>query len=112
MTADISRARGNSNGPIKVPIYDAPNGTAYADIATYPVVNQFSTADGDSILSVLGGTGYTDVEGATAIMVAKIGDKEYRDKVVLIGEKQNVYVVEIDGIEYAVRKSIVRFIKA
>ena len=112
MTADITYARGNNNTPCKVALYDAPKGTPFSDIDKCPIAN-VATQIGDSasVLSLIVPTEqYTDIEGATVKMVTRIGDKQYEDVVTMVGVKNASYIVRIDGKDYAVRKSIVRFV--
>lgn len=111
MVSDIARARGNNESPVKAPLYDAPAGTTFANVASYDVVNTVAKNDGTSILSLLGEVGYTDIQGATVRMVAKVGEREFSDVVTIIGEKQASYIVRIGEDDYAVRKSIARFCK-
>lgn len=112
MTADIALARGNNNSPIMAPVYDAPIEAGWDAIPTYDVVNKVvNTASTKSILSRIGVTAETeDVNGWVVLMVSKIGEDVMHDVVTLKGEKQHSYVVDINGTEYAVKKSIVRFV--
>lgn len=112
MTADITQARGNNSTPCEVPLYDAPKGTPFSEIANCPIVNSRMNRPGmeNSILSHLPSQqGFTDIEGTTVRMVCQIGGNITEDVVKLVGVKQSSYVVEIDGIEYAIRKAIARF---
>lgn len=112
MTADITYARGNNSTECKIPLYDAPKGTPFSEIPTFPIANECKIASGeaDSILSVLAPKdGFTDIEGATVRMVTSIGGKQYEDVVTMVGVKQSSYVVRINDRDYAVRKSIARF---
>ena len=43
-------------------------------------------------------------------MITQIGGNVYRDIVTVVGATNSAYVVEIDGVEYSVRKSVVRFV--
>lgn len=113
MTADITTARGNNSSPCEVPVYDAQKDTPFSAIDKMPVTNRKSTKAGNdtSILAHLPEVkGYLDMEGTTVGMVAMVGGHQTYDVVKLIGVKQSSYIVEIGGTEYAVRKSIVRFI--
>lgn len=113
MTADITIARGVNSSPCEVPIYDAFKDTPFSEIDKAPVTNAKTTKAGveQSILSCLPDVqGYLDMEGTTVGMVSSIGGIQRYDVVQLVGVKQSSYIVRIEGKDYAVRKSIVRFI--
>lgn len=110
MTADITKARGQNASPVEVPLYKAPRGTAFSEIATMPIANTKKEAcDKTSILSLMVEDGFTDLQGTTVRMVSKAGGQQYEDVVEIVGMKQASYIVRIDGVDYAVRKAIVRF---
>lgn len=115
--ADIvkSRNRGQNGGPVKVPLYQCGSDVQWDSITTMPVINKvvFKGAGlGTSILSVLAKDTeeYTDISGKTVTMIAKIGESVFSDVVKVIGCTNTGFVVEIEGEEYTVRRSIVRFI--
>lgn len=113
MTADITIARGVNNSPCEVPVYDAFKDTPFTDIDKMPVTNAKTSKAGaeNSILSRLPDiNGYLDMEGTTVGMVTCIAGTQMYDVVELIGVKQSSYIVRIEGKDYAVRKSIARFI--
>lgn len=112
MTADIAKARGENATPCEVPIYDAPADAPFSDIATFPIVNtKGSNVSENSILSQIPGEqGFLDMQGTTVLMVSSIGGRRMMDKVELVGVKNASFIVRINGSDYAVRKSIVRFI--
>lgn len=113
MTADITIARGVNNTPCKIPLYNAPDNTPFSEIDKCEIVNRVASSAGkaSSILSRLPEVqGYTDIEGTTVKMVTCIGGEQMEDIVTMVGEKQYSYVVRIEGKEYAIRKSIARFV--
>lgn len=114
--ADITKARntGSNSAPVRVPLYDAPIDALYDTVSTFDVVNFLkseSNVSGKSVLSVLESKKFefSDIEGRTVGMFTIIGGTTYFDVVKVIGCTNTAFVVEIDGIEYSVRKSIVRF---
>ena len=52
---------------------------------------------------------YESIDGRVVGMITQIGGTVYRDVAKVIGATNASYVVEIDGIEYSVRKSVVKF---
>lgn len=114
MTADIAKARNSGEStPVYAPVYDAPISTAYSEIANAPITNQEREIKGreGSILNTLDcGTRMLDISGRTVGMVTSINGETYRDVVEVVGETKASYIVKIDGVDYAVRKSIVRFV--
>lgn len=116
--SDIVKARnaGNNSGPVNAPLYDAPIDCQWDSIPTFPVVNEVkrtNSAGCTSILSKLDmGTALSSIDGMTVTMVAKIGNDVCKDVVRVVGSTNTAYVVNIEGVEYSVRKSVVRFIKA
>lgn len=115
--ADIvkSRNRGQNGGPVKVPLYQCGSDVQWDSITTMPVVNKVvfkGAGSGTSILSVLAKNTeeYTDISGEIVTMIAKIGDNVFSDVVKVIGCTNTGFVVEIEGEEYTVRRSIVRFV--
>lgn len=116
--SDIVKARnaGNNSGPVKAPLYDAPIDCQWDSIPTFPIVNELkkvNTAGCTSILSKLDmGTTLSSIDGMTVTMVAKIGNDVCKDTVEVVGSTNTAYVVKIGDVEYSVRKSVVRFIKA
>ena len=100
MTADITIARGINSTPCKIPLYNAPEGTPFSEIDKCEIVNRVSSSAGK----------FTDIEGTTVKMVTCIGGEQMEDIVTMVGEKQYSYIVRIEGKEYAIRKSIARFV--
>lgn len=116
--SDIVKARnvGSNGGPVNAPLYDAPIDAMWDSIPTFPIVNKVRKENGAGATSILSkldtGTMYTSIDGQTVTMVSKIGNDVCKDVVKVIGATNTAYVVEINNVEYSVRKSIVRFIKA
>ena len=114
--ADIVKARnaGQNSSEVKAPLYDAPIEAAWDAIPTYDIVNERkrgSVAGATSILSRLDlGTELLDISGQTVTMVTNVSDRIYHDVVDIVGATNNAFIVRIEGTEYSVRKSIVRFI--
>lgn len=115
--ADIVKSRnaGQNGSIVLAPLYDAPIEATWDAIPTYDIVNEHKRAPiggAQSILSRLDvGTELSDISGLTVTMVTNISDKIFKDIVKIVGMSATAFVVEIDGTEYSVRKSIVRFIK-
>lgn len=116
MSTDIVKARnqGANVGPVKAPLYQITNDTRYEGITSMPVLNKIESepkAFGGSILDCIVKTTseFEDLSGRTVTMVAKIGENVTRDTVKVIGCTNSAYVVEINGVEYSVRRAIVRF---
>lgn len=114
---DIVKARnaGQNASKVTAPLYDAPIDARWESIPTFPIVNQAikpSIAGAKSVLSKLPAVKEnSDISGLTVTMVTNISDEIFRDVVRIVGATNTAYVVDIDGTEYSVRKSIVRFVK-
>lgn len=115
--ADIVKSRnaGQNASIVLAPLYDAPIEATWDAIPTYDIVNEHKRAPIGGVQSILSrldvGTELSDISGLTVTMVTNISDKIFKDIVKIIGASATAYVVEIEGTEYSVRKSIVRFIK-
>lgn len=113
--ADIVKARnaGQNASPVNVPLYDAPFDANWDAIGTFEIVNQVKKDPkaGASVLTLIDANrpGYESIDGRTVGMITQIGGNVYRDVAKVIGATNASYVVEIDGVEYSVRKSVVKF---
>lgn len=111
---DIAKARnqGGNVTEVKVPLYHAGTDTPYDNIVSMPIYNKVKKSDSPtSILGYLNTTDeYADISGMDCIMVTKIANNVMYDNVTVIGMNNASFIVEIDGIEYSVRRAIVRFI--
>ena len=111
---DIAKARnqGGNVSEVKVPLYHAGTDTPYDNITNMPVFNKVEkTGTPSSILGYLNvADEYTDISGVECVMVTKIGTNVVYDNVTIIGMNNASYIVDIDGVEYSVRRAIVRFI--
>ena len=113
--SDIVKARnaGQNASPVNVPLYDAPFDANWDAIGTFEIVNQVqkNPKAGASVLTLIDANrpDYESIDGRTVGMITQIGGNVYRDVVKVIGATNASYVVEIGGIEYSVRKSVVKF---
>lgn len=113
--ADIVKARnaGQNASPVNVPLYDAPFDANWDAIGTFEIVNMVKKDPkaGASVLTLIDANrpDYESIDGRTVGMITQIGGTVYRDVAKVIGATNASYVVEIDGVEYSVRKSVVKF---
>lgn len=113
--ADIVKARnmGQNASPVNVPLYDAPIDANWDAIETFEIVNRIKKDPkaGASVLTLIDANrpDYESIDGRTVGMITQIGGNVFRDVVKVIGATNAGYVVEIGGVEYSVRKSVVRF---
>lgn len=111
---DIAKARnqGGNVTEVKVPLYHAGTDTPYENITSMPIFNKVEkSGTPSSILGYLNvADEYTDISGIDCIMATKIGANVMFDNVTVVGMNNASYIVEIDGVEYSVRRAIVRFI--
>ncbi len=113
--ADIVKARnaGQNASPVNVPLYDAPFDANWDAIGTFEITNMVKKDPkaGASILTLVDANrpDYESIDGRTVGMITQIGGNVYRDVVKMVGVTNASYVVEIDGVEYSVRKSVVKF---
>lgn len=114
--ADIVKARnvGQNGSPVCVPLYNAPFDASWDAIATYEITNRIvkDPSAGTSVLTLIDASRpeYESIDGRTVGMITQIGGNVYRDIVSVVGCTNTAFVVEIDGTEYSVRKSLVRFV--
>lgn len=113
MSNYIKKTReGEFNPFVRAPLRRANPNADYEEIARSPITNIESLFKSDSILSKLDSRqkNFSDVTGVSCIMVARINEEVFRDKVTIKGEKGNFFVVEIDGTDYSVSKTCVLFV--
>lgn len=114
--ADIVKARnaGQNASPVNVPLFDAPFDATWDAIGTFEIVNQMqkNPKAGASVLTLIDANrpDFESIDGRTVGMITQIGGNVFRDVVKVIGATNASFVVEIDGVEYSVRKSVVKFI--
>ena len=117
--ADIVKSRniGQNCTPVYTPVYQAGIDTLWESIPTMPIVNQVKKASLNGVKSIFdlvekATPEYEDISGTTVMMVCKIGNDLTHDIVKVIGCTNTGYVVEYNGTEYTVKRSITRFIMA
>lgn len=83
----------------------------YEEMARAPVTNIVSKFESSSILSMLDTRqkNYADISGMNLRMVCSVQNKTFSDDVVVVGERGNFYIVEIDGEKYSVNKACAIF---
>lgn len=117
--ADIVKSRniGQNCTPVYTPVYMAGIDTVWDSIPTMPVINLRAKLNPTGVKSIFdlvekNTPEYEDISGGTVMMVCKIGNDVTHDIVKVIGCTNTGYVVEYNGTEYTVKRSITRFIMA
>lgn len=117
--ADIVKSRniGQNCTPVYTPVYMAGIDTLWESIPTMPVINLRAKLNPTGVKSIFdlvekNTPEYEDISGGTVMMVCKIGNDVTHDIVKVIGCTNTGYVVEYNGTEYTVKRSITRFIMA
>ena len=117
--ADIVKSRniGQNCTPVYTPVYQAGIDTLWDSIPTMPVINLRAKLNPTGVKSIFdlvekNTPEYEDISGGTVMMVCKIGNDVTHDIVKVIGCTNTGYVVEYNGTEYTVKRSITRFIMA
>lgn len=110
---DIGKSKITKPRPVHQPIYVAGAEVPFTHIEEYPVANlaTYEEENTGSILDIMpkNKARYTDISGRIVTMRAKLGEKEFSDVVRVVAELDHVYVVTMGGVNYSVRKSMVRF---
>lgn len=101
----------NYNPEVHAPIRRVSDDMTFDQMKRAEVTNVQNKFKSSSILSMLDGANryYSDIEGVTVKMIAKIHDTVYTDTVIVRGDMGNFYIVEIDGEKYSVSKNCVVF---
>ena len=117
--ADIVKSRniGQNCTPVYTPVYMAGIDNVWDSIPTMPVINLRAKLNPTGVKSIFdlvekATPEYEDISGTTVMMVCKIGNDLTHDIVKVIGCTNTGYVVEYNGTEYTVKRSITRFIMA